>query len=383
MRRVRALAIGIALLVPAATLAQSAPPSGIAARLGTPTLHGAAVVPSFVPIDGRRALIGGLSGIDFDPTAEGGDPVFFVIGDGRAARLRPGLEAPRAVYRVRLAIREDGLVGQPAFLEERRIERVPDKADPEAIRFDPQRGRLYWTSEEEPPALRVMSTSGAPLAEATRPAGYVNTVVDNRGFEGLALSADGARLFAALEAPLSVDGAASSVGAASKIRIVEFAAADMAAARQYVYCLDPILKAPAGGRHAELGVSEIMWAADDLLLVLERGYTAGYEPGKANSVRIYAVDLRRAPQAPRDVSETEMRALVARTDCAAYPKELFVDLETFGIWIDNVEGMTFGRPFANGDRSVVLVTDDNFAQQSEPPWMQITQFIVLRLKQPR
>jgi hypothetical protein len=359
-------------------LAQSAPPT-----LGTATLHGHTVVPSFVPIQGRQTLIGGLSGIEFDSTADGGDPVFFVISDGRSAPLRPGLEASRAFYRVRLGIRQEGLVGEPEFLEERRIERAPDKADPEAIRFDPRTRRLYWTSEEEPPALRSMSLSGAPIAEATLPAGYVNTVVNNRGFEGLALSADGTRLFAALEAPLSVDGPASTVDTASKIRIVEFAADGLTPTRQYVYCIDRISKPPTGGRHTELGVPEILWAADDVLLVLERGYTAGYEPGKANSVRLYAVDLRAIPQAPRDTEESAVRDVVARTDCAVYPKTLFVDLETFGIWIDNVEGMTFGRPFADGDRSLVLISDDNYAQQAARPWMQITQVIVLRVKQGR
>jgi hypothetical protein len=38
-----------------------------------------------------------------------------------------------------------------------------------------------------------------------------------------------------------------------------------------------------------------------------------------------------------------------------------VDLDELGIPLDNVEGLTFGRRLPDGRRSVVLVSDNNFA----------------------
>ena len=44
--------------------------------------------------------------------------------------------------------------------------------------------------------------------------------------------------------------------------------------------------------------------------------------------------------------------------------------------IDNIEGMTFGPDLPNGQKSLILVSDDNFSSFSE----QITQFILLELE---
>src|SRR4029078_6925832 len=51
-------------------------------------------------------------------------------------------------------------------------------------------------------------------------------------------------------------------------------------------------------------------------------------------------------------------------------KQLVLDLDELGIPLDNVEGMTFGPRPPDGRRSVVLVSDDNFAAS------QFTQFLV-------
>ena len=54
-------------------------------------------------------------------------------------------------------------------------------------------------------------------------------------------------------------------------------------------------------------------------------------------------------------------------------KELVLDLDDLGIPLDNVEGMTFGPRLPDGRRSVVLVSDDNFAPA------QFTQFLLLAI----
>jgi hypothetical protein len=54
-------------------------------------------------------------------------------------------------------------------------------------------------------------------------------------------------------------------------------------------------------------------------------------------------------------------------------KTLLFDLDTLGIPLDNVEGMTIGPPLPDGRRSLVLVSDNNFAAS------QFTQFLFFAL----
>jgi hypothetical protein len=51
-------------------------------------------------------------------------------------------------------------------------------------------------------------------------------------------------------------------------------------------------------------------------------------------------------------------------------KTLLLNLDSLGIPLDNVEGMTFGPNLADGRRSLVLVSDNNFAPA------QFTQFLL-------
>ena len=51
-------------------------------------------------------------------------------------------------------------------------------------------------------------------------------------------------------------------------------------------------------------------------------------------------------------------------------KTLLYDLDALGIPLDNVEGMTFGPDLADGRRTLVLVSDNNFAPA------QFTQFLL-------
>ena len=54
-------------------------------------------------------------------------------------------------------------------------------------------------------------------------------------------------------------------------------------------------------------------------------------------------------------------------------KTLLLDLRTLGIPLDNVEGMTIGPNLPDGRRSLVLVSDNNFAAS------QFTQFLLFAL----
>ena len=85
---------------------------------------------------------------------------------------------------------------------------------------------------------------------------------------------------------------------------------------------------------------------------MERSFSVG-APDTGNTIRIYKVSLP------------------GRGGTAS--KEQTFDLDELGIPLDNVEGMTFGPRLPDGRRSVVLVSDDNFAAN------QFTQFLLFAI----
>ena len=55
-------------------------------------------------------------------------------------------------------------------------------------------------------------------------------------------------------------------------------------------------------------------------------------------------------------------------------KKLLLDLETLGIELDNLEGMTLGPTLADGSQSLILISDDNFNPE------QTTQLLLFNLQ---
>ena len=56
-------------------------------------------------------------------------------------------------------------------------------------------------------------------------------------------------------------------------------------------------------------------------------------------------------------------------------KELLLDLQDLGIYLDNLEGMTLGPHLPDGSKSLILISDNNFSED------QVTQFLLFRLNQ--
>lgn len=98
------------------------------------------------------------------------------------------------------------------------------------------------------------------------------------------------------------------------------------------------------------------------MLVLQRTYAAGV----GNSLRLYEFDTRCASDVP---------ALIALTPSnqRSASKTLVADFATLGLSrLDNSAGMYWGPSFANGHRTLIVVSDDNF----DP--LQITQFAAFK-----
>ncbi len=311
-------------------------------------------------------LIGGLSGISYDP----GTDLYYIVSDDRSAT------SPARFYTARITLSDNGIddvefVGTQPWLDRDaqpfaplNIDVLPPVVppDPEAIAFDPGRQRLYWSSEGErrvdgpgapillDPWVRTAGLDGGFLGEFALPNGLQMTADQhgarrNSALEGLTLTPDGRYLWAAMEGPGYDDGPPPDEQHGARTRVIRFDAESGAVDGQYTYPLDPV-SAGAGGDN---GLSDLVALDDGTFLVIERGY------GTHVAVRIYRAELVEG--------STEMR------------KTLLADLTTTpGLTpLDNIEGITLGPKLADGRQSVIAVNDDNFSPT------QVTQFLLFAL----
>jgi hypothetical protein len=198
------------------------------------------------------------------------------------------------------------------------------------------------------------------------PADRTRGVRHNLGFESLTRTPDG-RLLAANEQPLAQDGPLSDTAAGGLVRIAEFvrsAAGRWTPGREWPYRLEPTPVVAGYDRPCEdgqNGVSSFVALSDTTLLAVERACLLGAEGTPAyNPVRLYELMLTGAD----DVSGID--ALAGRSpvtvrkrlvlDLASWRADLPASLRTGS----NIEGVALGPPGPKGERTVMLVSDDNF-----------------------
>ncbi|MFE7722306.1 esterase-like activity of phytase family protein [Nocardia rhizosphaerihabitans] len=308
-------------------------------------------------LDFRGTVVGGLSGVDYLP----GTGEFVFISDDRSEKN------PARVYTARIPVGESG-IGPVEFTGTTPLRRpdgsfYPSKSvDPEDIRVDPLTGDYFWTQEGE----RAATVLADPSVRVTRPDGGFVTELpipenermradsgprQNQALEGATFAAGGALFVTAMEGPLLTDGPVATPTAGATTRITVQARFGPVLA-QYAYPLEPVFadSRPEPGQ-ANNGVTAIL-AVDPLdptrFLVLERAFANG----AGNRVRIFEIDTATASNV--------LDAPVA--GARPVTKRLVADLTDLGIAaVDNIEAMTWGPRLPSGERTLVLVADNNFA----------------------
>ena len=112
------------------------------------------------------------------------------------------------------------------------------------------------------------------------------------------------------------------------------------------------------------GLVELLPFNDQFMLSMERSFSVG-APGTGNKIKLYSVAFPGAD----DVNGLDSIA-PALGSLRTAQKTLLLDLDTLGLPLDNVEGMTLGPDLPDGRRSLLLVSDNNFAAT------QFTQFLL-------
>lgn len=198
---------------------------------------------------------------------------------------------------------------------------------------------------------------------------------DNRGFEGLTVSPDGTKAYAVLQDPLVNEGTPDG-RRSQNVRIVEFDVASGEATKQVIYQLDNIADLNAGpepdfapnDQGRSIGVSSILALGGGKFLVLERDNRGlGVETLPANtpvSKRVYIIDINGAS----DVSNTVLTANALPNGVTPVTKEsvplvdLVATLRQRGLPVpEKVEGFTFGEELADGGRTLILITDNDYS----------------------
>jgi hypothetical protein len=342
----------IAVLV--AALATAAPAVAKTPRL---QFRGQAIVPSGTTFQGTT--VGGLSSITYD--ARRG--VYYAISDDQSVLQ------PARFYTVALGVGDgrltDGDVrftGVTTLLAPDGRPYAPSSLDPEGLALTGDR-RLIVTSEGIPaslidPFVRRYALDGRFLNDLPVPRAFRVTadqssgVRPNLGFESAGVSRNGRFLFTGTENALYQDGPAATIANGSPARLIRYDLRTGRLDRQWTYETDPVAQPPVPATAFSVnGLVELLPLGHRRLIAMERSFSVG-APGTGNTIKLYDVSLR--------------------GDRAH--KRLLLDLDDLGIPLDNVEGLTLGPRLRHGRRSVVLVSDNNFAAS------QFTQFLLFAMK---
>ena len=311
----------------------------------------------------QGTTVGGLSGIDFD-AASG---VFYLLCDDG------GNISPPRFYTARIALAADKL-GSVELTGVTFLSGLT-APDPEAIRWHAPSQSLLWTSEGNPARfvatqLHQSRIDGALQRTYRLPAmfdfGVLTGARINKTLEGLAISPDGQTAWLAMEAALMQDGQEPTVGSpGGPCRFTQIDIASGKLLRQIAYHCDAVPHAPVPpNANADNGVVEVLMLDAHRMLVLERAYMAGLGDRLRNSLRLYAIDTRRA-------TDTLGIAALAPGNHTPAAKTLVSSFASFAelARLDNTEGMCWGPSLPNGNRTLLFVSDDNFNPR------QITQFL--------
>ncbi|MCU0398949.1 MAG: esterase-like activity of phytase family protein [Cyclobacteriaceae bacterium] len=313
----------------------------------------------------ENTRVGGLSGIDYDTTRQ----LFYLISDDRSAIN------PARFYTAKIHLSPQGKIDSLSFLSVHTLLQENGKPfpsnkvepglapDPESIRYNSITNQIVWTSEGDKSSLTSPSLDLANIEGAYQGTYSLPENLDmksgeqgprqNGTLEGLAFNSDFTLLYASMEEALYEDGPRTQIEETkSWVRITAFETSSKKAVAQYAYRLESLTHKPfPPGSFGINGVTEILCIGKDQLLFVERSYSTGR---LACTVKVFLGDLSQAENVLQVPSLTE--------NPPAHPieKKLLLNMDDSGIFIDNIEGVTFGPDLPNGHKTLIFVADNNF-----------------------
>ena len=319
---------------------------------------------------------GGISGID-----RASDGTYWAISDERGGErgtprfysLSLDFDATRfKSVSINKMVSIQGPDGKPLSSTTRTV-------DPEGIRVAPN-GNLYISSEGNfgvgaalyQPFVREVRTDGSFVRAFETPSAfnYVDNSTtgarSNKLFEALAVTPNG-MVFTANEDALIEDGPITTLSSGSVGRVLNLDPASGKTVAQYAYPLPaiPVDKVPTGAFAPDNGLPELLAVSNTEFLAVERAYADGV----GNTIRLVLATL--------EADTTNVQSFKSLQGATYKPmkKQLLLEMPiTYqGVKIDNIEGASWGPRLPNGNRTLVLVADNNFADN------QVTQFLAFEV----
>lgn len=314
--------------------------------------------------------VGGLSGIDYDAKKN----QYYLICDDRSA-INPARYYTAKLFFDEQKVDSAVFVGVNTLLQKNgkpypgTKENPAQTPDPEALRYNPRTGQMIWTSEGERvvngkdtvlenPAITVISPKGKyqglfPLPQNLQMHAEEKGPRQNGVLEGMSFADNYKTLYVNLEEPLYEDGPRADLAENNAwVRIYQFDVASKKNTAQFAYHLDPIAHpATPSGAFKINGIPDILSIGNKQLLVLERSFSTGILPC---TIKIFLANLDGAT----DIKNR--KSLIENPAEKPVTKKLLLNMDSLGVYVDNVEGITFGPNLPNGHRTLVLVADNNF-----------------------
>lgn len=326
------------------------------------------VIPKDLRIGGTN--VGGISGIDYY------NGTYYLVSD------HPG--NPR-FYNAEIRLVQNRIdtviISKVITLEEDAAFFQGQNLDLESIRFDKNNQEFVISSEgsilnSKDPAVFKVSPEGNYISHFNLPdyfkASGKQKPRNNGVFEGLAESFDQTGFWVGMELPLQKDGSKPKIFPTnSPVRITKFNNSGEPTT-QFTMQLEGITKIP-WLYFAVNGLTDLLEYAPNRFLVLERAFSLGHGTN-GNTVRIFDVDASGA-------TNTLNSPYLRKINYKSAKKKLVFDFKSVKKklteeTIDNIEGMTFGPDMKNGNKTLILSSDNNFNSLGK----QINQIILMELK---
>lgn len=322
----------------------------------------------------QETELGGLSGITYDPSKK----VYYAISDDRSDK------APARFYTLKIdlsqgALKDKGVVplGVTTLLDENNQPFAAGSLDPEGIALS-GKATVFIASEGDAedsikPFIKEFSlSSGRQLKTLAIPSKFLPVASRARGirnnlaFESLTITPNQKYLFTATENALIQDGPDSAPETSIRCRILQYNLLKNKMEREFLYLTKPVaalLNLP--GTFSSGLVDLLALDNQSHFLSLERTFD-----GLGNTIQLFEVSLEGAD----DIRDIDSLSAVDINTIKPVQKQLLLDFQTLDLPLDNIEGLTFGPPLADGRQSLIVVSDNNF----QPA--QRTQILALSLK---
>ncbi len=304
----------------------------------------------------KNTEVGGLSGITYN----GDKQIYYAISDDRSSKAAARFYTLEIdLDREKISEETVTFIDVTTLLNETGQPFPPLSIDSEGITFTQK--SLFISSEGDrkrqiQPFIREFSLVGKQLQSLPIPEKFLiqpdSGVINNRALENLTVTPSKKYLFTATENALIQDGTEANISTGSPCRILQYDLIKGEAKKEFLYITEPITSTSNNfGDFETNGLAEIIALDDTHLLSLERSFSLD----TGNVIKLFKVDLSNADNIQKINSLNNQF-----THISPVKKELLLDLSNLELILDNIEGMTFGPKLADGQRSLILVSDNNF-----------------------